>query len=397
MSGPAPNRVSVLTPPGRGAIAVVAASGPKALAAIDAAFQAANGRRLVEQPVDRIVFGHWTSGAHREEVVVLRGEGDVVEVQCHGGAAAVARIVDALWSKGCEKLSWSDWLKTQGQDHITLEANVALAKATTLRTAAILLDQRNGALARAISEVHLALERGNFVDGEQKLIDLLQRAPLGLHLTEPWQVAIAGRPNVGKSSLINALVGYQRAIVFDQPGTTRDVLTAETAVDGWPVRLTDAAGIRSTDDPLESAGVALAREQVRRADLVLWVVDATTLNNSDNVAAVAHGELAEAADESLGRLQPLIVVNKIDLFPTESAARIGDQAIAVSALARAGLDKLIAAIANRLVPQPPTRGEAVPFTPRQTELLEQTLAAVKADLPAATAKLQSLSHGPLRL
>jgi tRNA modification GTPase len=398
MSGPAPNRVSVLTPPGRGAVAVIAASGPKALAAIDAAFQAANGRRLAQQPIDRIVFGHWTIGEHREEVVVLRGEGDVVEVHCHGGAAAIARIVDALQSNGCEQLSWIDWLKAQGQDSITLEANVALAKANTRRTAAILLDQRDGALGRTLSEVRDSLERGDLTDAEKKLSDLLQRAMLGLHITEPWQIAIAGPPNVGKSSLINALVGYQRAIVFDQPGTTRDVLTAETAIDGWPVRLADAAGIRSTDDPLESAGVALAREQLRRADLILWIVDARTLNDSEDVAVVAHRELARAAGEFHSRFESLIVVNKIDLVPAGSAARMGNQAIAVSALTRAGLDELITAISNRLVPKPSTLGEAVPFTPRQVVQLQQTHAALTArDLSAAIASLAALLDGEAAL
>ncbi len=104
---------------------------------------------------------------------------------------------------------------------------------------------------------------------------MLARAPLGLHLTKPWQIVIAGPPNVGKSSLLNAFVGYQRAIVFDQPGTTRDVVTAATAIDGWPVQVSDTAGLRSSADPLETAGADSAAQQARAADCLLLVFDAS--------------------------------------------------------------------------------------------------------------------------
>jgi tRNA modification GTPase len=394
MSGPARNLVSVLTPPGRGAIAVVAASGPQAFAAIDAAFQASNGRRLADQKQDRIVFGHWTSGNHREEVVLLRGYGDTVEVHCHGGAAAVARIVDALAAKGCEQFAWANWLEAHGKDPIAIEADIALANAGTRRAAAILLDQRSGVLARAISDLRVALERHDAAGADRTLSMLLARAPLGLHLTEPWQVAIAGRPNVGKSSLINALVGYQRAIVFDQPGTTRDVLSADTAVDGWPVRLTDAAGIRATDDPLESEGVARAREQLRRSDLVLWVMDVTTCEGVPDIAAAARREFAEEASELASGFQGLVVLNKIDLPGSDSAIATTEQVVAVSALTRFGLEGLLQRVSKRLVPAPPMPGQAVPFTPRQVARLRQAQVALLAgDIPAAVAALAPITAG----
>jgi tRNA modification GTPase len=394
MSAPAPSRVSVLTPPGRGAIAVVAASGPLAFQAIDAEFQAANGRRLVDQAQDRIVFGHWSSGDYREEAVLIRGA-DAVEVHCHGGTAAVARIVDALAAHGCEELPWTNWLEDRGNDSITVEADVALAAATTRRTAAVLLDQRNGALARVIREIRGALERGDAADAQRSLSELMERSALGQRLTEPWQVAIAGRPNVGKSSLINALVGYQRAIVFDRPGTTRDVLAADTAIDGWPVRLTDAAGIRASDDPLESEGVARARDELRRADLALWVVDAMMLAGDSDVPAIARHEFAEATDASSAGVHPLVVVNKLDLRE-DLMFGLSKDVVPVSALTRVGLEELLRRISNRLVPSPPTPDEAVPFSSRQIERLQQAEAALKAgDLRAASARLDFSECGHL--
>ena len=101
-----------------------------------------------------------------------------------------------------------------------------------------------------------------------------------------WRVVIAGPPNVGKSSLINAMAGYERAIVSPLPGTTRDVVTLTTAIDGWPVQLADTAGLRASDDELESAGVKLAGAALAAADLVILVCDATgDLNAASEIAS----------------------------------------------------------------------------------------------------------------
>jgi tRNA modification GTPase len=383
---------SVLTPAGRGAVAVVAAAGQGAVVAVDASFHAANGRSFAQQERDRIVFGHWTSGEHREEVVLLRGEGDALEVHCHGGAAAVERILAALDAAGCEIMPWQAWPEGKSPNEIVREASIALAAATTRRTAAILLDQLNGALEREIAAARQELHQGNLVAAQKRLAALLASSHLGHHLTHPWQVAIAGRPNVGKSSLINALVGYQRAIVFDQPGTTRDVLSAETAVDGWPVRLTDAAGIRATTDPLEAEGVARARTQLSQADLVLWVLDASAIPVSCDVFETAMRELAEEGGALAKDAYPLVVLNKIDLLahgPRASHPAV----IAVSALVGSGIDALLAAIADRLVLTPPGRGEAVPFTDRQASLLDSALHAIhQVDAQAATGRLDDIAR-----
>ena len=131
----------------------------------------------------------------------------------------------------------------------------------------ILLDQYHGGLEHALRRTIADLERHRLAARPSAIAACCNRADLGLHLTSPWRVVVAGPPNVGKSSLINALVGYHRAVVFDTPGTTRDVVTVGTAIDGWPVELSDTAGIRPSDDRLESR-VGRAIEQTRQADLV---------------------------------------------------------------------------------------------------------------------------------
>src|SRR6185295_10091722 len=181
---------------------------------------------------------------------------------------------------------------------------------------------------------------------------------------EPWRVVLAGRPNVGKSSLINALVGYNRSIVYDMPGTTRDVVTAITAIDGWPVELSDTAGLRAGSDSLEQAGVQLAREQLTRADLVVLVFDMS--------------QAWPAADDSLISELPsaLVVHNKCVLPPATEHAR--PPGILTSAVAGTGLADLERAIARRLVADPPVQGEAVVFAENQIAVLGHVLAAIES-------------------
>jgi len=369
-------RVAVLTGSGRGAVAVIAVAGTTAVSTVDRFFQAANGRSLSEQPLQRVVYGQWggqTSKAGGEDLVVCRREDDLVEIHCHGGVASIAQILAQLVDAGCEEIDWQRWIADGATCQLSAEAQIALAGASTLRTAKILLDQFHGALRQEVVEIQGQLRNGFAEKASERLQELLATAELGQHQTKPWRVVLAGFPNVGKSCLINAMVGYQRAIVFDQPGTTRDVVTATTAAHGWPVRLSDTAGLHATIDELESAGIAQAQLQLQEADLVLWVLDAAQLDVGweESVQEIAHKQFMQAkADFDWSCV--LVVVNKIDLSP--AAVELDFEAAATCAVSGSGIVELLESIADRLVPCPPQEGAAVVFTVRQALLLQEVIA-----------------------
>jgi len=366
-------------------VATVLVEGDGAIKAVSRWFRAASGKPLEKIAPGTIVFGRFVAedGQEEEVVVCLRGP-ERVEVNCHGGRAAAVRILHALTSAGCREMSWHDWVRADSLDPIAAEARIALADAPTLRTAAVLLDQFRGALRLELEETVGLLQSQHTGNAKSEATDRLarlsHRATLGMHLTTPWRVVIAGRPNVGKSSLINALLGYPRSIVYDNPGTTRDVLTARTALDGWPVELVDTAGLGEGSDALEVAGVALARKHLASADLVVLVLDRSGPWSREDQRLVE--EFASA----------LRVHNKCDLPLAEPAGR--PDGIATSALHGEGVELLAKRISSALVPCAPKPGDAVPFTRRQIDAIDAILALVRDEnSPYAALRLRELAVG----
>jgi tRNA modification GTPase len=303
--------------------------------------------------------------------VVIEGDPPEVEIHCHGGPAAVALVVNALVDCGAERRQPGAWARHAAATAIEAEALVDLARAPTLRTAEILLEQAQGALAGAVRDVMTRIP-SDPAAAIQDLETLQRHAAIGVRMVTGWRVVLAGRPNVGKSRLLNALAGFSRAIVDAAPGTTRDVVTVRTAIDGWPVELADTAGLRYPEGPIEAAGIALARAHQRAADLVVLVLDRSEPWTLDDQALVEAERWAEATT--------LIVANKSDL-PAAWEPMPGAMPV-ISAERGDGIEALMSALGQRLVPTPPPPAAAVPFRPTHSRRIERAYAALQAGDPA---------------
>lgn len=333
-----------LTPPGTAAIATLGLVGSLAWPAVRALFQPVRGTLPEEPPPGRTWFGRLGGALGQDEVVLAVKRADVVEVHCHGGAQVVRMLQEVLLDRGLRMCTWQNFQAATGMPRWQVRAQEALAQAPTVRTAAILLDQYHGALHVALQRISAHLQRGDKAAAVQEVHELHRYRELGRHLVEPWRVVIAGAPNVGKSSLVNALAGFTRSIVSHEPGTTRDVVTTRLAVDGWPVEVADTAGWRDAAQPLEQAGIARAQAAAANADLTLWVVD---------------GAASAVLPETL-LPRSILVINKVDLPPAWNFATLSD-AVHVSATTGTGVTDLCHGIARALVPEVPPPGAAVPF------------------------------------
>ena len=360
MITPPCNTVAILTPSGRGAVAVIGLRGGDAIPLVARFFAPRNADRWSQAAVGQVFYGKWTSGGdlasheHAEDVILCRVADDAIEIHCHGGIAST-RIAEDLATAGAHVWDWNKFEFTATHNPIRAAARDALANAVTERTAEILLDQHNGALETAIQAIAATLEN----DASTTISDLeqlLARAPVGLHLTNPWRVVIGGAPNVGKSSLVNAILGYDRALVFDQPGTTRDTVEATTSLMGWPVTFVDTAGLRITADAIEIAGIERARYAAEEADCLVLVFDAS------------QPWTKECTDIATAWPNAIVVHNKSDLRPHDPLVRPGG--IRTSAMFGRGIDELSAAIVGQLVDIEIRSGDAVPFRQTHVEQLQ---------------------------
>lgn len=352
-----------LTGPGRAAVATVVVKGPQAIASVMSRFTPAR-KSVNTLKQDKIYFGTWSWRSYEEELVVCRVAADQVEVHCHGGQLAARTILASLAHAHATVVPTNEWLNHLYQDRFVREALALLPQVRTSKAAAIVLDQSRHAMRQMLTDVQDNLAREHFVAAVDQLTQTISYAALGTRLADPFRVVLLGEPNSGKSSLVNAMVGFDRTIVYDQPGTTRDVVSVETALDGWPITLSDTAGIRETTDLVERAGIELAKQRLLNADLILLIQD---LTNPASTIFEPSLNLQHAGKKSI------LVGTKCDLsHATHSAVTIK-----TSATQGIGIEALCSSVVSELVPELPQAGSAVTLTHWQLQLLESLLSLIQ--------------------
>lgn len=403
--------ITRLTAVGRSAVAVVGVYGPRADQWISSCFHAATSAPW--RP-GQIRYGTWRPDP---ETDVGRGEGESVvltpmaddhfEIHGHGGAAAVARIVSSLLKLGATAVDAGEWQRQLNRHQnkidelLIAEAALVLTQCTTRSNAAIALHQHRGAL---LDWTRFWIERlgddsSQLSRLQESAMALWQRRSIGLHLTVPYRVVLAGPPNVGKSSLVNRIVGYGRSITHDEAGTTRDVVDCDTVIGGLPIRLGDTAGIRTGGGVIEREGIRRGSLAIADADLILIVIDPQT--TADRVA------IEKTVCKLTRTAKVLRVLNKADRIngetkilsnadepwiqtiatPSDSGAVLGKRESGHSD----GIEELIAAITERLRPEKLLPNSPVPVNARQVRFIEAITHA--SDVTTALDRLQRLRNG----
>lgn len=331
---------AIATPLGEGSIAVIRVSGPDAIPNVEQVFKSRT--RLTEAATHTVHYGFIQDPESLEKVdevlvTVMRAPRsftmeDVVEIGCHGGLVSVKKVLDLLLSKGIRLAEPGEFTKRaflNGRiDLSQAEAVIDLIRSKSDRAYKIAMKQAEGSLSQQIKQLRQQLVElmahievnidypehdveemtsAFIVDKSREAIakidELLKTAEQGKIIREGIVTAIVGRPNVGKSSLLNALAQENRAIVTDIPGTTRDVIEEYVTINGIPLKLLDTAGIRETSDVVEQIGVEKSRSALSDADLILLVLNAGEELNDDELQLL----------EQLKDRQVIVIVNKIDL------------------------------------------------------------------------------------
>ncbi|PEG12162.1 tRNA uridine-5-carboxymethylaminomethyl(34) synthesis GTPase MnmE [Bacillus wiedmannii] len=369
---------AISTALGEGAIAIVRVSGDDAVEKVNRIFK---GKDLTEVPSHTIHYGHIVdldTNQVIEEVMVsiLRAprtftRENIVEINCHGGLVSVNKVLQLILAQGVRLAEPGEFTKRaflNGRiDLSQAEAVMDLIRAKTDRAMNVAINQMEGRLSKLIgrlrqdiletlAHVEVNIDYPEYDDVEEmthniliekathvrtEIAKILETSKQGKILREGIATAIIGRPNVGKSSLLNSLVQEKKAIVTDIAGTTRDVIEEYVNVRGVPLKLIDTAGIRETEDVVERIGVERSKEMMSQADLVLVVVnysEALTHEDEDLFRAVQGKDF-------------IVIVNKTDLSQIIDMERVielaaGNRIITTSLIEEQGIDELEKAIAD---------------------------------------------------
>ncbi|MDI9492787.1 MAG: tRNA uridine-5-carboxymethylaminomethyl(34) synthesis GTPase MnmE [Bacillota bacterium] len=335
---------AISTAYGESGIGIVRMSGPEALDIFLGLFRMSGGKTLKREHAEprRIQYGYILdpdSGEALDEVLCFYMKGpksytaeDLVEIQCHGSLVSLRNILDACFRLGARPAEPGEFTKRaflNGRiDLARAEAVIDLIRARSDRGFEVALGQAEGTLSRRIDRLRDQLKElvilltvnmeypeedldeisyGQIEESLQQINDehlkLLEYSKEGRMIREGFSVTIVGKPNVGKSSLLNFFLRENRAIVTEIPGTTRDTIEEQVSLHGIPVKLTDTAGIRDSEDPVENLGIQRSKEAFNKADLLLFLVDASQpLSKEDQALCLL-----------LDRRRCIVLLNKSDL------------------------------------------------------------------------------------
>jgi tRNA modification GTPase len=372
--------VALASPSGAGAIAVIRISGEKALAIASQVFQSVSGKDITKQRTHTIHLGHITEDGKVYDQVLLSifkgpnsytGE-DVIEISCHGSTFIQQQIIQLLLRKGCKMAQAGEFTLRSflngKMDLSQAEAVADLISSDNEASHQIAMQQMRGGFSNEIAklrgellnfaslielELDFAEEDVEFADRTQfkELLNriefvlkrLIDSFAVGNVIKNGIPVAIVGEPNVGKSTLLNALLNEERAIVSDIAGTTRDTIEDELVINGIGFRFIDTAGIRETKDVVESIGIKKTFEKIEQAQVVILLLDAKELQ----VSGLKFQVEIEKIKNKFPQKPLLIIINKVDLLSKDAVEAIRQELETlnlkletISAKEKTGIDEL---------------------------------------------------------